>query len=267
VVYSAVSYSSDYTYGYSNNAAAGGLNWAMSQPVLGVAPVEGLDISGVIYRYTAVKERPDAFTVTIQNENAVDGGYIFRETDDWTGYSGATISKAVPVNYSPIRYWGQGSIETTGSGSVEDPVVLYTYRYKPPEPEVPTLPNLPEIPIYNVLDDEAVRLATEETDLSLLEKDEDERKEENDNGEEGDLETALAAAENALTMASEMSQAAMLRAMNPVTMNNYYAATIPGGAYKETVILVDSNLPDNRRAFRSMANDKLHNQLVEDQYK
>ena len=55
----------------------------MSEPVLGVAPVPGLDISGVLYRYTAVKERPDDFTVTVSNQNAIDGGYIFRETDDW----------------------------------------------------------------------------------------------------------------------------------------------------------------------------------------
>ena len=81
---------------------------------MGVAPVSGLDISGVLYRYTAVKERPDDFTVTVSNQNAIDGGYIFRETDDWSGKSGQTINKLVPVGYSPIRYWGDGAIETTG---------------------------------------------------------------------------------------------------------------------------------------------------------
>jgi hypothetical protein len=267
VGYSAACYSSDYTYGYSANAAAGGTHWSMSQPVLGVEPVQGLDITGVLYRYTAVKERPDDFSVTVQNENAIDGGYIFRSTDDWSGKSGQTINKLVPIEYSPIKYWGNGSIETEGVGSVEDPVVLYTYRFKPPEPEIPEIPAVPLIDVYSVFDDEAVQRATAETDLSLIEKDEDERKEEKDDEHDGDLEKALAASENALTMAGEMSQAALLRAMNPVTMTNYYAASIPGGAYKETVILVDRNLPDNRRAFRSMANDRLHNQLVEDQYK
>ena len=261
--YSAASSSSDYTYGYSSNAAAGGTHWTMSEPVLGVAPVSGLDVSGVLYRYTAVKDRADPFTVSVQNENAIDGGYIFRETDDWSGKSGQTINKLVPVGYIPIRYWGEGSIETTGVGSVVDPAVVYTYRFKEPEPEPQTLP---AINPYNALEDDAVLRATAETDRELYEDDELEKKDSEEEEKES-MEKALAANDNALTLANEMSQNAMLRAMNPVTMTNYYAATIPGGAYQETVILVDSKLPDNKRAFRSMANDKLHNMMVEEQYR
>jgi hypothetical protein len=54
--------------------------------------------------------------------------------------------------------------------------------------------------------------------------------------------------------------------MNLVTLTTYYAATIPGGAYQETVILDGGQIKDNRRAFRSMANDKLHTKMVEEQY-
>ena len=261
VAYSAASYSSDAIYGYSNNAAAGGSSWAMSEPVLGVAPVPGLDISGVIYRYTAVKDRPDDFTVTVSNQNAIDGGYIFRETDDWSGKSGQTINKLVPVGYSPIRYWGDGAIETTGVGSVVDPQVVYTYRFIEPEPEVQ--PTLPTFTPYNALEDDAVQRATAETDRDLYEDDEIEK--DKDEEEDKDMEKALAALQSGLEMAK--GQDGRLAAMNPVTMTQYYAATIPGGAYRETVVLVDNKLPDNKRAFRSMANDKLHTKMVEEQYK
>jgi hypothetical protein len=260
VAYSAACSSSDPIYGYSNNAAAGGSSWAMSEPVLGVAPVQGLDISGVIYRYTAVKDRPDPFTVTIANENAIDGGYIFRETDDWSGRSGQTINKLVPVGYIPIKYWGDGSIETTGVGSVVDPQVVYTYRFIEPEPEPQTPPTINP---YNALEDDAVLRATAETDRELYEDEEVEK--DKDEEEEKDMEKALAALQSGLEMAK--GQDGMLAAMNPVTMTTYYAATIPGGAYQETVILDGGQIKDNRRAFRSMANDKLHTKMVEEQYR
>jgi len=257
--YSAASYSSDAIYGYSNNAAAGGSSWSMSESVLGVAPVSGLDISGVLYRYTAVKEQPDDFTVTIANENAIDGGYIFRETDDWSGKSGQTINKLVPVGYSPIRYWGDGSIETTGVGSVVDPQVVYTYRFIEPEPELPDLP----VYSYNALEDPAVITATETTERP--ETDEDEAKKDVEDDEKKDMEKALAALQSGLEMAK--GQDGLLAQMNPVTMTQYYAATIPGGAYQETLMLDGGQIKDNKRAFRSMANDRLHNQMVEEQYK
>jgi len=259
-VYSAASYCSDPIYGYSNNAAAGGGSWSMSESVLGVAPTSGLDISGVIYRYTAVKDRPDPFTVTIQNENAIDGGYVFRETDDWSGRTGQTIVKSVPVGYVPIRFWGDGEIVTTGVGSVVDPQVVYTYRFIEPEPEPQTLPTINP---YNALEDDAVQRATAETDRELYEDDEVEK--DKDEEEEKDMEKALAALQSGLEMAK--GQDGMLAAMNPVTMTQYYAATIPGGSYQETVILDGGQIKDNRRAFRSMANDKLHTKMVEEQYK
>ena len=257
---------SDYTYGYSYNAAAGGFNWDMSESVLGVAPVPGMDVDNVIYRYTSVKNPADPLRVHVQNENAVDGGYIFRETDDWSGLLGATITKTVPVGYIPIKFWGPGSIETEGVGSVEDASVVYTYRLDPcinpqANPSCPGYIDPFNISgLYNPLDDDAVKAALEPTDPDLYDKDEDEEEKE-------PSEKRLAASKNALSIAAGMNQTAMLQAMNAATnMNTYYAASIPGGTYQETVILVDTNLPDNRRAFRSMANDKLHSEMVNDQY-
>jgi len=231
----------------------------MSEPVLGVAPVPGLDISGVLYRYTAVKERPDDFTVTVSNQNAIDGGYIFRETDDWSGKSGQTIVKSIPLGYVPIKYWGDGEIVTTGQGSVEDPQVIYTYRFIEPEPELPDLP----VYSYNALEDPAVVAATEATERP--ETDEEEAKKDDEDGDDKDMEKALAALQSGLEMAK--GQDGLLAAMNAVTMTTYYAATIPGGAYQETVILDGGQIKDNKRAFRSMANDKLHTKMVEEQYR
>jgi hypothetical protein len=259
-VYSAACSSSDPIYGYSNNAAAGGSSWSMSESVLGVAPVPGLDISGVLYRYTAVKERADPFTVTVRNENAIDGGYIFESTDDWSGRSGQTITKAVPVAYSPIQFWGDGEIATTGVGSVEDPQVVYTYRFIEPEVEQ-TAPPLPTL--YSVLDDPYAQTAAVDREKFL--KDDGEVSKDDEEVEKEDMEKALATGDADLNMA--VGQTGMIAAMNPVTMHNYYAMSIPGGVYKETVILHGGEIKDNKRAFRSMANDRLHTEMVGSQWK
>jgi len=49
-------------------------------------------------------------------------------------------------------------------------------------------------------------------------------------------------------------------------LNNYYAMNLKGGQYRETLVLQDKNLPDNRRAFRSMSQQKLHTDMVNQQY-
>ena len=125
-----------------------------------------------------VKEVEDDFTVTVQNEN-VDGGYIFQDTEDWSGGPGVRIQKLVPLPYTPISQFGQGSISTTGTGTVEDAVVLYMYRwdecFNPQNNEncpgyVPPMPVMPVIEIYDVLEDEIVDDATKETDKELIEE-------------------------------------------------------------------------------------------------
>ena len=51
----------------------------------------GLTVGNVIYRYTAVKNIDDDMLVHVQNENALGTGYIFRETDDWSGLEGLSL--------------------------------------------------------------------------------------------------------------------------------------------------------------------------------
>jgi hypothetical protein len=263
--FSAQPCSSDYVFGYSDNAASGGSSWGMSSSLFSVPTIQGVDVTGVIYQYTAVKDRPDPYTVSIQNEAADGNGFIFRETDDWSGKSGGTITKFVPVPYSPLGEWGTGHIEQVGIGSVVDPTVVYTFRQDPIAVQ-PELPELLTYDLYDALSDSAVLNALAPTDLSLIEDDELE-KDKDEEKDDGRLEKALAASENALTIANGMTQSAILKSMNIATnLNGYYVKEMTGGVYKETVVLQDKNIPDNRRAFRNLAQQVLHKQMVDQQY-
>ena len=54
----------------------------------------GIDINGLFYRYTTVKNPEDDMKVHVGNLNANGDGYIFRETDDWSGVPSNTIVKS-----------------------------------------------------------------------------------------------------------------------------------------------------------------------------
>ena len=303
-------------YGYTGNAAEGGLNWDMGV-VLPTPP--GLDINGVIYNYTINKNVEDSVKVHVQNENANGTGYIFRETDDWLPGSlgGTEINKVVPVVPGiPRSYWGNGSITTEGDGSVSDARVVYTYRvdpcfdpqydpncpgYQVPKVEIPVIDSsLYEVDLtslYDVTDDENVDLneeACKEGDNSVKclalkdeenkESEEDEEKEETKEEKEKRLEKekrekAMAAqdkvdsitffAQNNALFANALAQNAALQSMQTVNnLNSYYSTTIPGGSYKESVVLKDSQLPENKRGLRNgLAQQVLHEQMIDMQYK
>lgn len=254
----------------------------MTTETLGVSAIPGMEINGVLYRYRAVKQTEDDFKVTISNKDT-SGGYIFRETDDWSGVPGNRITKFLPVELSPIARWGQGSITTEGVGQVQDQFVVYTFRFEEcVNPETtPGCPGyvdqerfqatVPNIEIYNTLEDENVASALEPTDPDLYDEEKEESAKEDDEKEKDkdDMEKALAASQNAITLASAISQEALVNAMNAtVNMTTYYAVRINGGAYKETQKLVDSQLPENRKGLRNgLAQQLLHNQMVDAQYK
>ena len=248
----------------------------MTTPILGISTEEGMDISGVIYNYTAVKELEDDFTVTVQNKD-VDGGYIYQETDDWSGKNGMKIQKVIPLSYTPIEQFGKGSIATTGTGSIEDASVLYMYRFdgcrNPQNNEncpgyVPPMPVMPVIEIYDALEDEYVQDATEETDGLGIDKGEDTRETEEEDEEKERLEIALAATENALTIANTASQASLLHRINNATnVSSYYVAQIEGGTYRESMALQGGKIVDNKRALRSLGQDNLMNEMIGEQYK
>src|SRR5210317_1620927 len=182
--------------GVTPNAAAQAHTWSMDNVLPSGVP--GLDINLVIYSYTPQKNTADDMVVHIQNLNSEGTGYIFRESDDWSGAPGGTaIRKAVPVIPTNRSQWGDGSIEVEGTGTVEDAFVFYNYRVDPCydpqfDPNCPgyVQPLPPEIPtvnlddIYDATEDEYVNLSSEETllleenDEIIAAKDEEEEEEE-----------------------------------------------------------------------------------------
>lgn len=270
-----------YTYGYTPNAITNGYSWSMDN-VLPSAP--GLDINGVIYRYRTVKDPDDPMKVHVQNENANGNGYIFRETDDWSGVPGNSINKLVSIDNIPRSNWGDGSIEIEGIGTVEEPSVIYTYRVDPCfNPQLdpacdgyipPPQPNQIAVDVndlYNALDDDAVKNAMKEYDDGEIYDEEEKENNKEDNEKEKSksrLEKAMSAVDNNQMMADAFAQAQMLQAMNnAIPMNSYYVGTIDGGTYNETVTLDGGQIRDNPAGRRNnMAQQKLHKDMVDMQY-
>ena len=268
------SYSEPFTYGATGNAAYSGLNWSMGS----VLPsVPGLDINGLIYRYTTVKNTEDAMKVHVNNLNALGSGYIFRETDDWSGVPGNRITKSFALGNTPGVNWGNGSISVDGTGSVQDAVVVYSYRidacYDPQlNPGcvgyVKPAPPVVDVEVYNTLEDELI-LAALDSDTNFK-YDQDGNRIVDDEGEEREtrLEMGLTASNNALTMVRVQGQAEIINAINLQTdLAMYYNSTINGGRYGDVKTLTDANLPDNSKALRNnLAQQLLHEEMVQMQY-
>lgn len=278
---SALSYSYSYSdtlqSGVTNNAAANGLQWDMND----ILPTpEGLLVNGVIYQYTTEKEREDAMKVHIQNENAQGDGYVFQQTDDWTGVPGNTINRVLTLPNIPGDYFGDGSIEVEGEGMVADPTVRYSYRLDPcfiplTDPSCPGYAEAlydwmkennfleEDIDINDPLFDEFVQDVLNR-DTEVEEEEEIARDEEDEEDEEIERLNADASIE---ALGDPATQDAMLQAMSTVpNFENYYDVSIQGGVYEETIVLEDKELPDNRRAMRSLATDALHRSMVRSQY-
>lgn len=270
-------------YGTTGNAVADqALRWSMNN-VLPNPP--GLEIDNVIYSYKIQKETGEWVTVHVYNETADGTGYIFRETDEWKpgSLSGTQINKVVGIGGIHRDAFGDGGIDIEGNGSITDPSVIYTYRVDPCyDPQFnpgcpgykPIIPDTPEIDLANLYPEISERtqfnpddeLYEDEEELSDEEKAEKEAEEEKDRKER--LEKALAAADNSAMFAQALAQGQLLQSINQATnMNSYYEQSIPGGTYKESIQLTDTQLPDNRRGLRNnLAQQLLHQQMVDSQY-
>lgn len=277
LVCSSYSYSEEAIYGSTANAAQDTLNWVMRN----VLPQQaGLAVNGVVYRYTTVKETEDAMVVSVQNENARGTGYIFRETDDWTGLPSNTISKAVPINNIDISYWGDGSIDWTGNGQVIDQSVIYTYYYEPcidPQSN-PSCDGY--VDPYSVVEDVMVSNKTEEvmiqeeldrkTQLEAQEAEEEERERKEiaarkKQREEEALEVLLGFVNTSLLADGQEIKHELLKASN--YLPQIYFAGVKGGTYKDVPMLVDKKLPDNSKSRRAaLASQLLHQEMVDLQY-
>ena len=270
------SYSScdPYSYGTTGNAASTALSWGMSS----VLPdIPGLDINGLLYKYTTIKKPEDNMKVHVSNRNATGDGYTFRETDNWSGVPGNTIVKSFPLAHIPAANWGDGSITVEGQGSVTDPVVIYSFRIdecydEQSNPACPgyvkPVPVIPVVELYNALeDDDAMAAIDADTDFQydedgnlILSEEEEE--------EETRIEMGLTASANALTLFKTQGQDDIILAINQQTnLAMYYNASINGGVYADAPGLADSEIPDNKKALRNnLAQQILHEQMVDMQY-
>lgn len=271
-------------YDVTNNAAAAGLSWNMDA-LLPSPP--GLDILGVIYSYRIRKDSSAAASVVIQNNRADGEGYVFRSQDDWLPGSqdGTRLNRVVPVVPGiPRTQWGDGSIEVSGEASVESPSVLYQYRVDPCfDPQAsPACPGYVAPPpsiyetSYSLYDASAEghdRISQFEDPYGESEEESDEEREEREAREErrreARLEAALAAADTTALFAQAIAAQAALDAMAlAVNMNAYYTSSIPGGAYSDSIVLPDKQLPDNPSGLRNgLAQQLLHQRMVDMQYK
>ena len=266
--------SEPYSYGATSNAAANGLSWGM--PSLFPSST-GLDINGLIYRYTTVKKVEDAMKVHVGNKNAAGNGYTFRETDDWSGLPSNTITKSFAIGNIPSSAWGAGSIEVEGTGQVTKPLVIYNYRldecYDPQlnpacSGYVKPVPVVVKVEIYDALEDSTVvEVLDEETEFKY-DKDGNRIIEDKEEKKVSRLEMGLTASANALTIFRTQGQAEIINQINLQTdLAMYYNSSINGGFYKDSNSLADSNLPDNPKAFRNhLAQQLRHEELVQLQY-
>ena len=267
------SYSEPYTYGATSNAASNALSWAMDSILPSIA---GVDINGLLYRYTTVKD-PDAdMKVHVGNHNASGDGYTFRETDDWSGVPGNTIVKSFPLSNIPASQWGTGFVEVEGEGTVKDAVVIYNYRldkcYDPQSDPtcagyVKPMPVIPEVIVYDALEDDAV-VDTLEADEFQYDEDGKLILDEEEEEEETRIEMGLTASANALTLFKAQNQSDIILALNKQTnINMYYNAKINGGTLNDAAGLKDGTIPDNKKALRNnLAQQVLHEKMVDMQY-
>ena len=265
-----------YSFGYTPNVAISGLQWTMTPTYLGADGIGGMDVSGVTYKYTPIKNKADNYSVTLENDK-VGGGYVFQDIQDWSQREGGIeIRRTVALPYTPIAVFGNGRLKQEGTGSIQNADVRYIYRFDPcfdpqsnpscPGYVKPKPPKLPDIPDYDALQDESVQIAQKETDRDLSEDDQAENNEEDE--EEDSLEFLLADTTNALTIANEISQSILLQQLNQATnLSKYYVSSVPDNYYPDTVALQGGTIVDNRRALRSLSQDARMNEMIEEQYK
>lgn len=260
---------SEEVFGSSQNAATAA-TWDMTN----VLPQQaGLRVNSVFYRYTTIKNAADPLTVAVQNENALGDGFVFRSLDDWTGLPGNTLTRLIPTNI-PLEALGDGSIETTGFGTVSEPTVIYNYQFDPcfdpqASPQCPGyIPPMPELSmplIRDPLDDQFIQ-AELDRKADMRDDDQEERDRRQALAEKKEkLEVALGAVNSALMTGQAQAQAAQLLAMS--TIPTSYFTDLPSTKYEETIQLQDNTMPNNRKGLRvGLAQQLLHQQMVDSQY-
>jgi len=205
----------------------------------------GLEVNGLVYQYTTVKDPESDMIVYVQNEYVDREGYIFRSADDWSGLPGNTINRSFAVPNSLGSLWGNGSIQVDGEGSILDPSVIYTYKYDtcfdpqadPSCPGYEEIVEVPEIPFTDPLEDQLVLdELNRQAKIDREEEEEDRRRRQRE---------------------SKIKDALPTSYYNP----------LEGGDYVETVVLDGGTIQDNQKARRAnFAQQVLHQEMVDSQY-
>lgn len=242
-----------------------------------------VQINGLTYRYTMNKDPNADAQVHVRNEDPVNGGYVFEETDNWNQLPGTTIQKYFRLPYTDSSRWGTGEIVVEGDGQVTDPIVTYNYKMDIDDQLMkcaatpladPSCPGFrdallaylksneisPDDPFY----DEWVQANLSVND----ETDEPEDVKEAELPEEklSNFEKELGG-ENTIDDLVNKTQERIFAALADIPkIESYYIIDIPGGEYKDTLTLKDTIIPDNPRAMRNLASDANHKKMVRSQY-
>jgi hypothetical protein len=220
-------------------------------------------------------------TVYVRNEDAINGGYVFEEVDDWSGLPGNSILKNFRFTGIPGEQWGDGSITVEGDGTVSDASVIYLYRMDVDETNIICTnpladPNCPGFldALYKYLDgleyvdpdDEFYDYWVEMQESREIENENEEVEITEENEE--DLEKSMQTDPNVGGFIDGFIQQGLLEQLaNDPLIQPYYVVEYPETiVLQDTLQLEDTVLPDNNRAMRQLASDAKHYSMVRSQY-
>ena len=270
----------DTVYGVTNNAVNDGLSWSPVDVLPDFSsPSVSLQVNGVTYYYVMSKDPASDATVYIRNDDAINGGYVFEEVDDWSGLPGNSILKNFRFDGIPGEQWGNGSITVDGDGTVSDASVIYLYRMDIDETNIICTnpladPNCPGFldALYKYLEgleyvdpeDEFYEYWVEMQEGRQIENEKVEIVE----NEEEDLEKSMQTDPDVGGFIDGFAQQGVLeRLANDPLIQPYYVVDYPEVlVYEDTLQLEDTSLPDNNRALRQLASDAKHYSMVRSQY-
>jgi len=270
----------DTVYGVTNNAVNDGLTWSPVDILPDFSsPSVSLQVNGVTYYYVMSKDPASDATVYIRNEDAINGGYVFEEVDDWSGLPGNSILKNFRFDGIPGEQWGNGSITVDGDGTVSDASVIYLYRMDIDETNIICTnpladPNCPGFldALYKYLEgleyvdpeDEFYEYWVEMQEGRQIENEKVEIVED----EEEDLEKSMQTDPDVGGFIDGFAQQGVLEQLaNDPLIQPYYVVDYPEVlVYEDTLQLEDTSLPDNNRALRQLAGDAKHYSMVRSQY-
>jgi len=272
----------DTTYGVTNNAVNDGLTWSPVNVLPDFSsPNVSLQVNGVTYYYVMSKDPAADATVYVRNEDAINGGYVFEEVDDWSGLPGNSILKNFRFDGIPGEQWGDGSITVDGDGTVSDASVIYLYRMDIDETNIICTnpladPNCPGFldAVYKYVSTIEYVDPEDEFYEYWLEMQEG-RQIENENekveiveDEEEDLEKSMQTDPDVGGFIDGFIQQGLLQQLaNDPLIQPYYEVDYPEVlVYEDTLQLEDTSLPDNNRALRQLASDAKHYSMVRSQY-